>query len=232
MAPKKFTDFFKDQWISRPEVRRPAPKGICGCMEEIRARTFQSANYQPIKWQSSFAVQFVGSIYTIKAQHYSVILALYEEGVLLWLDDHSSDTDFAEFLRRENLFAWLPDRIDELVEVLVETKFSFLGWPRRINHPSDIKKASDYIRKNLALFGHDWVESILHAEKRIADIASRIHPLTYIKNENGEFQLRFYVWTQIFGQVIELNCFLGGNDLFRYEGTQLTEGVGLYTVPS
>ena len=231
MIRVRFADYFKKQWMSRPEVQLSAQRGVRGWSEEFRADIFQNVGYPSKKWESPLGSQFSASIYTIIAPHLSVVLALYNDNTLLWLDDHSSDTDFAEFIRRENLLLWLPNQLDKFVELLVETKFNFLGWPQFLSKASDIDKVPDEIKDKQSLFGHQHMEAMLDAEKRIDEIMGIIHPPTLDEYEEGEFRLQFYIWTKLFGRVIKLTCFLGGDDLFSYEGIQLAHDVGFNTIP-
>jgi hypothetical protein len=227
-----FADFFKRQLETRPEVQLPASSGVRGFMEEFRAEVFQALDYEAHELEkASLGTRLSSKIYVIMTSHLSVKLALYWNGTILWLDDHSSDSDFIEFVRREDLISWLPERVHELLELLIETKFSFMGWPQLITSVSDINGMPDQVRGAMSELGEEWLQSLSDADERLSDVADLIHPPTWIQEESGEFILRFCVWTKINGNVVEINCFLGGNSLFRYESAQLTHSVGFYIVP-
>ncbi len=229
MEKQIFAEFFKNQWESRPSVRVAAQRGFRGYMEEVRAHEFQSTDYQINPWTGPLWSQLSGSIYAMVARYYSVVLATFEDKTILWLDDHSSNVDFAEFVRREQLMNWLPDQMDDVLEILIKTKFNFLGWPKLVNSILDIPNIPVYKEYPEVNRGHS--QDMQDAEMRLTNIADRLYPPTVTEIRKNEFELRFCIWTKLFGQVIDISCFLGGSDVFKYEGNQLVHLVGFYVVP-
>lgn len=229
-----FTNFFKERYESRPEVRLPMPGQPQGFAEGFRALVFQSESYKPklVQIERPLWSTLSGKIYTIVAHHLSVVVTQYEDGTILWLDDHSSNADFEIFIHREHLLRWLPDNIEEVTDLLVSTKFNFFGWPQLITSTSDIPEMPNRMKKTIPANNQEVWQSIIEAEKRLAIVANQIHPPTCLDNQDKGFELKFYIWTKLSGNIIEINCSFGRDHSFKYQASQLTSLVGFYIIPS
>ena len=224
-------DFFSKQYKTRPEVRMPSDGVLSGWMEEHRAEVFQSQNYQVHKLETKPSwTKLSGKIYTIMAPYLSAVFALYNDNTILWLDDHSRDTDFETFVRREQLLTWLPDEVDEVLELLLKMKFNFLGWPQLIHNASEIPDFSQQM-KHKASISKEGRQSVFDSDKRLADAANQIHQATCTHYQNNGFQLKFHVWTKILGNLYEIRCVFGEDYSFRYEGIQLANMIGYFVMP-
>jgi hypothetical protein len=169
------------------------------------------------------------------------VVAHYDDGTILWLDDHLDDADFSGFVQRERLAEWLPDHLNEILELLLETKFYFLGWPQLIHSVSDIPLIPERYTSHLTDPKDDYLlssldqqkalESLREADRRLASVADQIRAPESIRLEDGSTRLIFYIWTKILGKVVRLDTYFGVDNSFKYEAAQLTEQVGYFTVP-
>ncbi len=234
----QMADFFRKQYESRPAVRQKI-KGPRVWGEDFRAEIFAKAHQPRLRTRAPWD-GLSGTIYELWSSSVSVVLAVYSDGTILWLDDHSDDSDFVEFIRREHLLEWVPDRLDEFLVLLVEGKLNYLGWIRLIGSVSDIPPLPVEIR-NWYTNPEKWKGStteferaqqfVLELDKRLAAVADQIKPPACSISNEGEIQLSFYVWTKWLGKVIRFNCFLTPDYGFRLDGVELVEEVGFSIAP-
>jgi hypothetical protein len=232
--------FFEEQLRSRPsmeitdEGRRPRTFG-----EQVRIEVF-ATTHQPQKKQGVPWDNFKSKVYKLEHSHVSVVIAVYDDGRILWLDDHIDDSDFAEFVRREQLLEWLPDQFNRLLELLIETKLNYLGASQVIHSTSDVPAIRDDVRNRYASLERwngtreQWEagrSSLLEADKRLTDVADQIQSPIFTLSGNGKAQVSFYVWTKILGKIVKIDCFFGPGHAFRLESVQLAQGIGRFMVP-
>ena len=229
---RELSVFFREKYRLFPEVRLHSPEPLPrGWLEEVRAEIFQVATLGDVSLLSERLWSGLsGKVYKILYGELSVILAHYNDGTILWLDDHSSDSDFQNFVRRERLLEWLPHQVDRLVNLLIETKLNFLGKPQLVNNVMEVPLMPES-QKALWAGNEQVQEVLLEQENRLADISDRVRPPMLTADLTGGFQLNFYIWTKILGKVINIHCFFGPGNTFRYRGVQLTQFVGRYLVP-
>ncbi len=227
-----FASFFKELSEKRPEVHQVIPGRPRGFFEQLRATTFQSTRYDPrlIKVDQPLWSKLSGNLYTIVDHHLSVVLAQYEDGTVLWLDDHSSDSDFEVFTIREDLSNLLPGQAEEVSDLIARTKFNFLGWPHLIRQVSDIAEIPKNTKRMINAQSKEHKQVLADKESRLLAVASQIHPPTCL-NEGNRVHLKFYIWTKLMGNLFEVNCAFGPSLTFTYEAVELVDSVGFYVNP-
>ena len=234
MSYKKhlFADFFRSKIESDPDTRLPPREPqLRGWLEEYRVEVFQTP-HEPLLLEGVLWSKLAGSVYKIERSQLSVVLAHYEDNTILWLDDHSDDTDFKAFVRREQLSKWLPQNREALLDVLIATKFNFLGRPQLVRNPSEIPTFSETQLTSVAK-SKGAREKISEQKALLARIQSQIQPPNCVIVQDQNIQLDFCIWAKILGRVIKINCFFGTkNDHFLYKGVQLAEQVGNFLIPS
>lgn len=206
-----------------------------GLFAEFRLEGFKDAtkvvNIRPLV--ESFWTEISCKVYRINNGHHYLwlIIALYDEGIVLWLDNEADDRDFALFARREKLWSWLGASVDNFIELLLQSKLSYLGQPRLLRDVADIPlfpedmwnwqlpTDNDVQRENRRK-AHD-----AH-EERLRHVTPLIQPPAIIQNSDGAFDLRFCIWTKVLGRVYDIHCSLGPSRPFTYKGFLLAEWVG------
>jgi hypothetical protein len=158
----------------------------------------------------------------------SVVVALYDERDILWLDCLSRGPDFETFVRRERLTGWLPHRLEDFVELLTKTKLHILLMPRMVRSISEIPPLTARHRSTLASQEPEFLAGM---DERLAGLAGQIQPPECVSDPDGTFRLVFYLWTEILGKVIRSECSLGPGCSFTCRATQLTEEVGMFIPP-
>jgi hypothetical protein len=223
----RIADFFKtklsDSSAGHPPVI-PVP------MYQVRAEVFQFVLPENIRLRTGELYSgFSARVYGIHYQTFEGTLALYHDDDILWLDDHSSNTDYETFMRREGLLEWLPDKKDRFVDLLIETKFTCLPGLRGIRNVHDIPLMAEEGRRDLIKCGgQKYVEA---SDEQLARIGQQISPSALAITGDFTYTLDFYIWTKMLGRVINLRCFVGPDSSFKYEGAILANGVGDFIVP-
>jgi hypothetical protein len=169
---------------------------------------------------------YVVKLYRIGSMVTSVVVAFYGDSDILWLDCLSDDADFETFIRRERLVDWLPYRLEDVVELLIETKFNFLLLPRLVRTAAEIPPLKAGYRSALEKQTPEFVAAM---DRRFEGLVGQIQPPRCIQHPDGVFRLGFYVWTIVLGKVIKVDCLLGPGCSFGYEVAQLTDQVGMFT---
>ncbi len=225
-----FADFFRRRYDLHPQAHAPIDESrVRGWFEEYRVETFRSERF-PLLRTGDLWSRLSGKVYDLTHFQLMVILVLYDDDTILWLDDHSDDADFEEFIRRERLPEWLPGQIDELVQLLIETKFSYLGRPQLIRNVSEIPKLTER-EKSWQAESKAGLEALQEEEKRLASVTNQIQSPACTSQPDGTFRLGFCIWTKILGKVINIACTFGPDHRFSYEAVLLTEHVGRSFVP-
>ncbi len=214
---KIFSNFFRDRAKSDPLAAR---KGILpGWLEQARIKAFEEIPEENVHLQKGSPWDLLtGKVYEVFNFYLTVKLVIYSDETILWLDHHTSNSDYEVFMQRENLLSWYPDRKDQLIQLLVETKFNFLGRPRLISSAVDIPQ-----QKN--------ENEIEESRKRLTRVTKQIFPPTYVQNLDGSVRLQFCIWTLILGKIFAVDCTLGPGSVFSYHGELLTRDVGDYVLP-
>ncbi|MBE7471979.1 MAG: hypothetical protein DPW09_26770 [Anaerolineae bacterium] len=226
-----FGDYFRKKSESYSDVHlSPNKLRPRGWLEEFRVEIFQTVDNLSLKSGVLWS-RLTGKIYKLEHSQLSVVLALYSNDAILWLDDHSDNFDFEIFIRREDLLTWLPDQLEDFLDLLIQTKFNFLGRPQLIRSVSAIPT---FTEEEMAFYtqSQQGREGILEQERRFADIVDQIQPPICTSSQDRVFHLNFYVWTKILGKVIKIHCSFGSENAFSYEAIQLTEQLGKFFVPS
>lgn len=228
-----FSNFFKHKYKAKDtaEAQVNNDKQSHGIFAENRETAFVLTSYLPYRLDdSSLWSEISGVLYkTQVSPHASVVLAHYDDGTILWLDYHLDDGDFSEFVYREKLKEWIPNRVEMLVSLLIETKLNYLGCPRLISDVSQIPKLSKRVEEYLSTTEEN-TRSLNESKHLLNSLVNYIAPPN-IKKNTSNHQIRFYVWTQLLGQVFEIDFFFMRNELIIYECKQLAKLVGHYTIP-
>ena len=212
---KKISSYFTDRTKSDPFATQ---KGFLpGWLEQVRIHAFQQILESNVALQKGVLWDLLnGKVYVVIDFYLTAIVALYSDEAILWLDHHANNSDYEIFMRRENLLSWYPDRKDQLIQLLVETKFNFLGEPRLIRSATDIPETED---KNTG------------AQKRLTAVIPKLFSPIYAQNLDGSMQLKFCVWSRISGKVFAITCSLGPENTFSYSGDMLARETGSYFTP-
>jgi hypothetical protein len=240
-----FVDFFTNKGKSgfATTLRKRDTYLSGGYFNDLRVREFAkfASTHRATQLSGTLWIGLSGKVYRLTQDWMYVVLARYDDGTILWLDDHLDDHDFDSFARREYLADWLPDRLNDMLELLLETKFYFLGWPQLIRAVSEIPVIPEkYIgwlkgpkddRWSSILDQQKGLESLRQANDRLASVADQIRIPECVRLENGNIRLSFYVWTKILGNVVRIDSFFGTDSSFGYEFALLTKQVGFFTVP-
>jgi hypothetical protein len=212
---KIFSSYFTDKVESDTLVTQ---RGILpGWLEHVRIHSFQQILEANVTLQKGrYWDLLTGKVYVVFDFYLTAVLALYPDETILWLDHHANNSNYEVFMRRENLLGWYPERKDQLIQLLVETKFNFLGQPQLIRSAVEIPETDN---KNTG------------AQKRLTAVIPKLFSPMYTKKLDGNVQLKFCIWTRISGRVFAVTCSLGPENTFSYSGELLAEGTGNYFTP-
>ncbi len=160
-------------------------------------------------------------------RHYlDLIIALYDESIVLWLDDETDDRDFTSFVRREKLWSWLGTSVNNLIELLLESKLSYLGQPQLIHNIADIPQVPEddwtWVLANMKGAQKEF-DAYKERQERVTPL---IRPPEIIRDSNEVSDLRFCIWTKVLGRVYDIHCSFGPSNPFVYKGILLAEWVG------
>ncbi len=166
-------------------------------------------------------------VYEINFGHHYLwlIIALYDEGIVLWLDNEANDRDFAMFARREQLWSWPDTSINNFIELLLQSKLSYLGQPQLIQSVVDIPENWWVWPTNNTQKEHLQKAYAAHKE-RLQLVTPLIRPPELTRDSDGVFDLRFCIWTKVLGRVYDIHCSLGPSHPFDFRGMLLAEWVG------
>ena len=222
----QFSSYFKQ--LPQAESIR-IETDVRGWLEEQRISVFSNPNSFQVK--KSFVSSDIGAeLYFLSYWTLSVVIAFYQDdNNVLWLDNHNNNTDFSIFSRRESLYSWLPEHLDDFVSLLIKTKLNFLGEPRLVGDVSDVPRiAEDY--RNYLLTSQEGITELTRRETLINEVAGKVHtPIS--SNKNGSFFIEFFVWTRILGNLIRISCFIKSDGIFDYNGNVIAESIGNFYVP-
>ena len=191
---------------------------------DLRADAFQEIipeNISPLTG-GPFS-ELSGTIYRVVYRALSGVVAVYDQ-TILWLDDHSSNSDYEVFINRESLLEWLPSKTHDLAALLVKTKFNFLRQPHLIRHVSDIPPMSEYDRNVVTRVGGQNYFS--EADKQLSELSQQLQPPMFEMDKNQAKLLNFYIWTRTLGCIYHINCKFAGNGTFTYNASQLASQIG------
>ncbi len=215
-------DIFFEFWAKQEKlqlgIKRNSEFRPAGLLDDMRVEMFQKGKNSVHFYLEKKGVlsEYSGSIYKavsgVSGLIFSIFLAVYDENIILWLDNHFDDSDFANFIRREQLIQWLPDNLDRFLEMVVLTKLNYLGRCRLINNLLDIP--------GVEKFTDEEKLNVLKEQVRHPNCVSR----------DGGFQLTFFVWSLWTGRVIHYQCQLSKSN-FIMQGSTIAAGVGRVFVP-
>ena len=228
---KRLNAYFSARLQHDPDITKPGPLRGWG-FEIIRAEAYASVN--AVSWMVKDEPPFSllkGEVCEIFEGYLSsVVFAAYDDGTLLWLDDHSSNGDHAQFAARERLVRWVPYNVAALATLLTETKFNFLGHARVLITSSNIPLLPEASRKFWVEDGHK--DELMEKDNQVAEVSRQISPPAYALNTDGTVSVRFFVWVHEFGGVYSIQCIFGKDgDFFDYEGEKIANEIGDYFVP-
>ncbi len=224
---RQFAGFFKQMNTTSLNQENE----LLGWLESFRTEFFQSETlFDYVLLENNFLSAIQNQIYQIRYKSISAILAFHQDtGEILWLDNHNSNIDFENFILKENLLSWLPDKATDFAKVFVITKLNYLGEPKLINDVSQILRSKEIIRRIQSRSQED--RDLLQREKQqFAEIGDRLQPPNCIIT-NETIEVNFYLWTKIIGRVIYLQCNISMKGQIKYRGTVLAAQVGNWYVP-
>ena len=218
----KFSQFFKSRTRLKASAKRSwHPIVVAGHDPD----SFSKYEITGTRMQGPPWDILTGQVYMVFLQIVSVMVTVYGNR-MLWLDDHDSDVDFAEFLRRERLLLWLPDRLDAFLGLLLETKFSFLGQARIIASVQDIPFPDE--DPFPAGDPHSYAAQREYLDREIAPL---VHPPQLVLNVDQVSTLAFCIWTKRWGFAYKMTCKWGPALPWHFESVQLTRTVGRAAFP-
>lgn len=162
----------------------------------------------------------------------AVLMAVYHDGTLLWLDDHSANEDFSQFCQREKLLA---DHIDmqnpeTTARLLLTLKLTFLYTPSQckvLRTIDDVPEQSDDWLPAPNWEGH-FDEPYDYAA-RLRQVAAQLYPPLFSSVPDGH-RLSFFIWVKVFGVVYRVDCFFYDNGLFEWKAKMVRMLVGGYSL--
>lgn len=157
---------------------------------------------------------------------YSVVFAVYGDGTLLWLDDHTNNHEFDTFWKRENI-QW--QDAHEAADFMMKIKFHYLPEPGRyfiLNSVEDIPQA----RYRAILVQENAFQELEEYNKKLTDVAHLIYAPALNTNASG-IHLRFCVYIHAGGRVWSLSCHFDSNGDLTYTGEILGDWVGQAFAP-
>jgi hypothetical protein len=191
----------------------------------LRTEMLCESSYKPHLFRPElssigFLAKITGAGYYHPGGTHSVVFAVYCDGTLLWLDDHTNNQEFDTFWRRENIL-W--QNAPEAAAFMMETKFHYVPEPGRyfiLNSVADIPQGfRDYLVQKEA---HKELEDY---DKSLADVAPLIYAPSLIADDSG-IHLRFCVYIDAGGRVWSLNCHFDLNGCLTHTGEILGDWVG------
>lgn len=226
----KIIHFFGERMISSPKVKLPHPT-LEGFWEYLRPEMHQRGGISHVEiLEGDIYESLKSKVYKIFADQglvLSSVLALWEDK-LLWLDDHSSNSDYNEFIKHERLFELCANHTSTLANFIIETKLNFLCYPRLISSVEDVPRIPAYLREGYEK--RNMLDVILDREKRLSDLAGIIHaPKILVEKDRIEIQL--YLWTETFGRIFRIFYTLYADYHIEYTGNKIGEGLGLHFPP-
>ncbi len=216
---EKIELFFQER-TNDPNLYKPNP--LRGWFEHIRILSVDGLIPQNITPQTGdLYSRLTGTVYRVFFYLPSMI-AIYPDETILWLDDHANDLDYQTFITREHLIEWVPDHVNALAQLIVETKFTFLGMPHLLHNTSDILPRSEE-RKEILSQSADGREFLAAHEAALTYVSSQIVPPRVQTDAHGAMTLTLFLWTHIAGKVFKMECTFVPNTPFTYRGVQLND---------
>jgi hypothetical protein len=190
-----------------------------------RARTMTRQIRSCTRMDGGVWDQLQTAVYTVSnVPELAAVVGIATDGTALWLDDQMQDEDFSTFVRTEHLAAWIPERVEDLITLLIATKCAYLMLPRLVMSSEDIP------------YGTPHRQAMLSSEERAEDAARRravaplVHPPRWMHHYDGAFQIDACVWTPIVGRLFAISWVLNATGLISYTGVQLSQQVGAWRI--
>jgi hypothetical protein len=184
-----------------------------------------TADDQPVSFSQFFAIPLLAKIYWAgiyaPGASWTAVFAVYDDGTLLWLDDHTSNHEFDLFWQREHI-RWANAR--QAASFMMETKFHWLTEPSRY---AVLDSVDDIPQSRLRAYLQE-VNALAELEKYEAElvhVASDIRPPKLTSDANGT-SLVFSVWLLALGRLYNINCRFDPGGHLTYHGELIGEGIG------
>lgn len=206
---------------------------MAGWLEWTRAEAFQTLSpSDPTLLEGEPWSSFGGQVFIVAQRAISAVLAVYGPRDILWLDDHSDDVDFGEFIRREKLKEWLPSRAEDFARLLVGTRLNYLGSPMLLEAPADIPAYADSDKSDYQKAGmEETLQIVLESERRLAEASDKVARARVASLPGDRFELECTVWTRIMGRLILLNVLVDPDGECHVTGEEIARFVGKGYVP-
>jgi hypothetical protein len=187
------------------------------------------SEYQSVSFSEYLAIPLSASIYQAgvhtSGASWTAVFASYDDGTLLWLDDHVSTYEFDLFWKREKIH-WTEARRAAIF--MMETKFNWFPEPSRY---AILQSVDDIPQRYRAFLQEEnAMAKLADYEARLDQVASYIHPSQLIRDVEG-ISLRFSVWLGIGGRIYNIDCRFDNHEHLTYQGELIGKGVGDILVP-
>ena len=214
-----------EEYFSRryeQDTNAPTLTSFRGIWEETRAETMR----EKIICENIKHINKIGhikpklNIFKIYHYDYSVILAVNDKTKMLWLDDHTSNRDFSQFLEIERLF----EKCDEhnsstIAEIIMRLRFNYVGGSILVgnvnNIPTEVTMKSRQLRREF--------------KQAMSKVKSQITPPRWYQT-TSQTVVEFILWTHAWGDLIKFSCTWDGK-VFDFTYDVLANSIGDYFPP-
>lgn len=223
----KFANFFTD-YAQNPPLAQTYE--MVGWVENQRVEMFHKPEYFHYREKPGFKTKYC-KIFQLDYRLVEASLAHYATNdEVLWLDNHLNNQDFEKFLLLEEFLKLLPTQPTEFATLFTELKLNYLGRPKLISKASQIAPSKERYEE-LWSRSEAWQKKLLEDAKLIEELDTRIFPPRCNPAEERYF-LTFFVWTEIFGRLFQVDCEINHSGAVEYSLTLLVhDGLGDAFVP-
>lgn len=232
---ERIRQFFVERRRQNPAVDQPGRVRLLIPIEDGRAGSFSTVRdgyYPEIEPIVVLPFNQLSAKLYRAAIHYpgiakTAVLAFYEDGSILWLDDHSSDQDFEIFLQRETIPL---NNASDLASLVLKTKVDYLwmGYEGRI--VSRIDDIPQYTRADCEGMSEDQIKTYLDEQKgKLLDVAPLLYPPSF-KTEADVMRLEFFMWGRVFGLLYRISCQFGTKNGFSWSSQEIARTIGKFII--
>jgi len=192
------------------------------CQEVMKPNIKQQEN--PLF--NAVSVKIYRPIHAFPGGQHSAIFAVYDDGTLLWLDDHVSNHDFDIFWQREKT-QW--QNAADFAMFMMLTKFDYIVLPSRMVILTTVADIPQEKWRRFMLAEND-LEGIQEFDQKLTDIAPFLYAPSLTQDEHG-LKLCFCVWLMVAGQIFDMRCHFDSAGKLSYQANELARTVGDYFMP-
>lgn len=215
-------DYFKNYDETHPAVIEST--GWLAMLRDLLPQDIPTANIEKISIHPLFTHQINASIYQVYDDRLPMMIAIYDDGMVLWLDDVSNNDDFVIFSQRENLINQVLANPHAAAGLLVKTKFAFWYRPQLILSAYDVPQHLESTDVQ-PIEDEGLQEWYAEKERRFYSIINKVFPPVVTQDQHTA-TLVFYVWTHAYGKILHIQCNFRFDGSFDYHIVELVEQVG------